>query len=209
MTEKMDSPERLWRTQFDKQISAEVIERVVNQTKLLVRKVEKRSRWRDDQLPVERFNAVLVKLLDGRLQWDPQRCDLERFLLMAIAGHISHELERAAKFRHVSRDDDKVNQDDLELDTSDAISIGRESMNEVAKDEWWTLAMAEFRKHASDDQGVLAMVDAYDHGATTRREVMAFTKMTARQYKATYARFQRVTMKIDESVREMIVDAIT
>ena len=53
------------------------------------------------------------------------------------------------------------------------------------------------------------MVDAYDHGATTRREVMAFTKMTARQYKATYARFQRVTMKIDESVREMIVDAIT
>lgn len=209
MNGKVDSPERLWRTQFDKQISADVIERVVNQTKLLVRKIEKRARWRDDQLPVERLNIALAKLLDGRLRWDPQRCDLERFLLMAIAGEISHELERAAKFRHVSLDDENVNQDDLELATSDAIASGRDCKREVAKEAWWTAAMAEFRKHAHGDQGVLAMLDAYDRGAMTRREVMAFASMTARQYKATYARFQRVASKIDETVREMIIEAIT
>jgi len=209
MTEKMDSPERLWRTQFDKQLSADVIERVVNQTRLLVRKVEKCARWRDDQMPSERLNTVLVKLLDGRLQWDPQRCDLERFLFMAIAGEISHELERTAKFRHVSLDDENLNQDDLELATSDAIADGRESKTEVAKEEWWTVAMAEFRKHANGDQGVLAIVDSYDHGAMTRREVMTFTKMTDKQYKAAYARFQRVAKKIDEDVRDLIIDAIT
>src|SRR5262245_15451332 len=137
MAETMDSPERLWRTQFDKQISAEVIERVVNRARLLVRKVEKRARWRDDKLPVERLNAALVKLLDGTLQWDPQRCDLERFLLMAISGEMSHDLERAAKFRHASLDDESVNQDDLELATSDAIASGRESKSEIAKEEWW------------------------------------------------------------------------
>ena len=204
----MDSPQQLWRTQFDKQISADMIERVVNQTKLLVRKVEKRSRWRDDQLPRERLNTVLVKMLDGRLKWDPERCDLERFLFMAIGGAISHELERAAKFKHVSLDDESVNQDDLELATSEAIAGDREAKAEVPREEWWSLALDEIRKHANGDKGVLAIADAYDHGATTRREVMAYTKMTDRQYKAAYARMVRVSQKIDDDVREQIIDAI-
>ena len=208
MTEKIDSPERLWRTQFDKQISAEMIERVVNQTKLLVRKVEKRTRWRDSQLPRERLNAVLVKLLGGRLKWDPARCDLERFLLMAIAGEISHELEREAKFKHASLDDGSLNHDDLELATSEAIAGDREAKAEVPKEEWWTLALSQIRNHASDDKGVIGIVDAYEQGATSRRDVLAFTKMTERQYKAAYARMVRVSQKIDEDVREQIVDAI-
>jgi len=204
----MDSPQQLWRTQFDKQISAEMIERVVNQTKLLVRKVEKRARWRDEQLPAERLNEVLLKLLDGRLKWDPERCDLERFLFMAIAGEISHDVERAVKRKHVSLDDESVNQDDLEHATSDAIASDRETKAEVPKDEWWTVALDEIRKHAAGDKGVLAIVDAYAHGATTRRDVLAYTKMTDRQYKAAYARMVRVSQKIDEDVREQILDAI-
>jgi hypothetical protein len=148
-----------------------------------------------------------LKLLDGRLKWDPERCDLERFLFTAIAGEISHDVERAVKRKHVSLDDESVNQDDLEHATSDAIASDRETKAEVPKDEWWTVALDEIRKHAAGDKGVLAIADAYAHGATTRRDVLAYTKMTDRRYKAAYARMVRVSQKIDEDVREQIIDA--
>ena len=207
-TGQITSPQQLWRTQFDRQLTNEMTERVLKQTIALVRKVESKTPWRDNQTPDDRMHTVIVKTLDGTLRWDPSRIDLERHFLGAIAGEISHELERAQKFQHVSLDADSQNVEELERETSDAISGDRESKQEVPKQVWWSIAMAEFRKHAPNDAGVLAIIDAYGHDKLTRRDVMAHAEMSSRQYHAAYQRLMRVAQKIDDGARDLIMQAI-
>jgi len=207
-TGRITSPQQLWRTQFDKQLTNEMMERVLKQTLALVRKVESKTPWRDSSAPDDRLNAVIVKALDGTLRWDPSRIDLERFFLGAIAGEISHDLERARKFQHVSLDAENQNVEDLERETSNAIEGTRESKQEVPKQAWWSLAMAEFQRVAGHDAGVLAIVEAYGHDKTTRRDVIAHTGMSSRQYHAAYQRLTRVAQKIDDDVRNLIMQAI-
>ncbi|MBA3404143.1 MAG: hypothetical protein H0U13_05545, partial [Gemmatimonadaceae bacterium] len=51
-----DSPEQLWRTQFDKQVTNEMMERVLKQTIALVRRVERKTPWRDQQSQDDRMH---------------------------------------------------------------------------------------------------------------------------------------------------------
>jgi hypothetical protein len=185
-----------------------VMERVLKQTIALVRKVERKTPWRDLQTPDDRLHTAIVKTLDGTLQWDPTRVDLERHFLGAIAGDISHELERAHRFQHVSLDDEKQNVEDLERDASEALGSERESKQEVPKQVWWSVVMAEFRKHARGDASVLAIVDAFGHDKLTRRDVMEHTGLSSRQYHAAYQRLMRVAQNIDDDVRDLIMQAI-
>lgn len=48
------------------------------------------------------MHTALAKTLAGTLRWDPLRVDLERHLLGAIAGDISHEIEHAQNFPQIS-----------------------------------------------------------------------------------------------------------
>jgi len=207
-TGRITSPQQLWRTQFDRQLTDEMSERVLKQTIALVRKVESKTPWRDVLTADDRLHAVIVKTLDGRLRWDPSRVDLERFFLGAIAGEISHELERTKKWQHVSLDVDNQNADDLERETSDSIEAARDSKQEVSKHAWWSITMAEFRRVAGNDTAVLAIVESYSRDKLTRRDVIAHTGMSSRQYHAAYQRLMRVAQKIDDGVRDLIMQAI-
>jgi hypothetical protein len=202
------SPQQLWRTQFNRQLTDEMMERVLKQTIALVAKVQRRTPWRDPQTPDDRLHTAIVKTLDGTLKWDPTRVDLERHFLGAIAGEISHELEHAQKFRRVSLDDERDDSEELERDASDALSGQRESKQEVPKHVWWSAVMDEFRKHSNGDAGVLAIVDAYGNDKLTRREIIEFTGMSSRKYHAAYQRLMRTAQKIDDGVRGLIMQAI-
>ena len=208
MAAMTDSPEQLWRTQFDKQVTNEMMERVLKQTIALVRRVERKTPWRDQQTEDDRLHTAIAKTLAGKLRWDPARVDLERHLIGAIAGDISHEIEHATNFPHTSLDEDRTDAEDLERETSIALAGSRETKSEVPKRVWWSAAMDEFRKHADGDAGVLAIIDAYDHEKFTRRAVMEHTGMNARQYHAAYQRLMRAAQKIDEDVRGLIIQAI-
>jgi hypothetical protein len=207
-TGRITSPQQLWRTQFDRQLTDEMMERVLKQSIALVRIMERKTPWRDTQTVDDRLHAVIVKMLDGTLRWDPARVDLERYLLYAIAGEISHELERSERFPHASLDDENRDVEELERAASEVLAGQRESKQEVPKAGWWTLAMAEFRKHAGGDAAVLAIVEAFGHGKLTRRDVITHTGMTPRQYHAAYQRLVRVAKKIDDDVRDLIMQAI-
>jgi hypothetical protein len=204
----MDTPERLWRTQFNKQLTNEMMERVLKQTISLVAKVQRRTRWKDLFTPDDRLHTAIVKTLDGSLRWDPDRVDLERFLLGSIAGDISHELRHAKNFPQVSLDDEDKNQEALECETSDALAEERTSKNEVPKEAWWSEVMAALRKVVGDDDKVLAILDAYEQRKFTRREVMAHTKLTSKQYHAAYQRLMRAAQQVDDDTRELIFQAI-
>jgi hypothetical protein len=205
----MNTPERLWRTQFNKQLTDEMMERVLKQTIALVRKVERKTPWKDLQTADDRLHTAIVKTLDKTLVWDPDRVDLERFFLGAIAGDISHEIEHAERFPQTSLDDEKQNQDVLEAETSDALAGERVAKNEVPKAAWWSEVMSALRAVIDpDDTGVLAILDAYEHGKYTRREVMAHTGLSSKQYHAAYQRLMRAAQKLDDDTRELIFQAI-
>jgi len=208
MAAMLNSPERLWRTQFNKQLTDEMMERVLKQTMILVRKVERRTPWRDPMTTDDRLHNAIMKTLDRTVTWDPQRVDLERFLLGVIASEISHDIEHAERFQHDSLDDADRNQDALEAATSEALEEERVVKVEIPKRAWWSKVMTELRKHASDDKYVLAILDAYDRGRLTRREVMAFTGLSSKQYHAAYQRLMRSAQKVNEDVRELIMQAI-
>jgi len=207
MTGTTTSPQQLWRTQFNKQLTDEMMERVLKQAIALIAKVQKRTPWRDLHGPDDRLHTVIVKTLEGTLRWDPSRCDLERHFLGGIAGEISHELERAVKFRSVPLDANR-DVEPLKRSTSDALRDQRESKDEVPKEVWWTAVMDEFRKHSSGDEAVLAILDAYAHDKLTRRDVIAHTRMSARKYHAAYQRLMRTAQKIDADVRDLVMQAI-
>jgi hypothetical protein len=208
MIAKMDSPERLWRTQFDRQLTDEVTERVLKQTIALIRRLERRTPWRDQLGPDDRLNSVILKMLDGRRKWDFERVDLERFLLWAIAGDLTHEIEHGKRFRHDSLDDDRLDQEELERETAESMADERVVKTEVPKEVWWSKFVDQMREHAKGDVAVLAMVDAYCAGKFERRDVMGHTRLTTKQYHAAYQRLLRVAQKIDADVLAMITQAI-
>jgi len=133
MAATTDSPEQLWRTQFDEQITNDMMERVLKQTIALVRRVERKTPWRDLQSEDDRLHTAIAKTLAGTLRWDPTRVDLERHLLGAIAGDISHEIEHATNFRHRSLDEERTNAEDFARETSNALAGSREAKVEIPK----------------------------------------------------------------------------
>ncbi|MEP6866042.1 MAG: hypothetical protein ABJE66_35815, partial [Deltaproteobacteria bacterium] len=76
---------------------------------------------------------TIAKTLAGTLRWDPVRVDLERHLIGAIAGDISHEIEHATNFPHTSLDEERTDAEDLERESSNALASARETKCEVPK----------------------------------------------------------------------------
>lgn len=203
-----DSPQQLWRTQFDKQLTDNLVERVLKQTSSLIRQVQRDTPWRDQLGPDDRLNNILMKLLDGKLNWDPDRVNLEGFLFWAISREITHEVRHAKDFPHVSIDDESRNQDRLDEEASEVLGAQRESKREEPVEPCWSLFVREMRKRAAGDVGILAIVDAYSKRATTRAEVMNLTGMSKSAYHAAYQRMVRVAKRLDPEILETIVQAI-
>lgn len=203
-----DSPQQLWRTQFDKQLTDALVERILKQTTSLIRQVQRDTPWRDQLGPDDRLNNILMKLLDGKLTWDPERVNLEGFLLWSISREITHEVRHAKTFPHISVDDESRNQERLDEEASEVLAAQRESKREEPVEPCWSLFVREMRLRAAGDVGVLAIVDAYAKRVTTRAEVMKLTGMSKTAYHAAYQRMVRVARKLEPEILETIAQAI-
>jgi hypothetical protein len=47
------------------------------------------------------------------------------------------------------------------------------------KERWWSEVVTRLRAIVVEDEGVLILLDAYEHGRVDRRDVMAFTGRSA------------------------------
>ncbi len=203
-----DSPQKLWSTQFDKQLTDNLVERVLKQTTSLIKQVERDTPWRDQLGPDDRLNNIVMKLLDGKITWDPDRVNLEGLLFWAMSREITHEIRHAKTFPHVSVDDESRNQDRLEEETSAALTGQRESKREEPMEPCWSLFIGQMRVGAAGDVGVLAIIDAYTKRVTTRTEVMKLTSMSKAAYHAAYQRMVRIAKKLDPDVIATLNQAI-
>ena len=199
----------LRRTDFDKQLTQSVMERVVKQTMQLVAEVERKTPWRDQLGPDDRLHTAILKTLEGTRRWDPERVDLGGHLFGIVASDISHELEHDEQFVDASLEDDEHQDlEALQHETEEALARSAPTSDERPAPNVWSLAMDALREVARGEPDVLAIIDAYDQGAFTKREVMRVSKLRARAYARAHARLAELAQTVDDETRETILQAI-
>ncbi len=213
MEAKKDSPQPstniLRRTEFDKQLTQSVMERVLKQTIQLITEVERKTPWRDQVGPDDRLNTASLKTLEGSRRWDPDRVDLGGHLFGTISSDVECELRRSKKVAHLSLEDDEHQDlEALQYETEDALARSAPTSDETPMVPVWTLAMNALREAARGDRDVLRILDAYDQGAFTKRAVMRVARMRASTYDAAFARLVELAATIDDEIREIIFQAI-
>lgn len=213
MEAKTDSPQPstsiLRRTEFDKQLTQSVMERVLKQTIQLIAEVERKTPWRDQEGPDDRLHTAILKTLDGSRQWDPSRVDLGGQLFGIVRSDIEGELRHQVNAAHLSLEDDEHQDlEALQHETEDALARAAPESDEMPMAPVWTLAMKTLREAAHGDRDVLRILDAYDQCAFTKRAVMRVARMRASKYDAAFARLVELAATIDEKTRETIFQAI-
>jgi hypothetical protein len=200
-----NTTQELWRTEFDKQYTKELLRDLIRQVPALVRRYERKSPRRSTDTPEDRLHTAIMKLQEGARTWDPTRVDLGSFLLGVIASDLSGEMRRSKRFPQVSLNDRKLKLADHEA--SDLIRATRTTSHESTEGAW-SIALAHLRELAASDKCVLALLDAYDQGAFEKRDVMRLLKWPPTTYTRVYQRLLRLADRLDEELRDVIVDAL-
>jgi hypothetical protein len=203
----------LRRTDFDTQLTQQVMERVLKQTIALVADLERKTPWRDQLGPDDRLHTAIVKTLDGTRKWDPDRVNLGGHLFGVVSSDITSELKHSERYRHLSwEDDEHQDLDALREEAEVTLARDAEPANNVGPPvelrPAWALALYALKQAANDEREVLAIIEAYRFGAFTKREVMGLAKLKSRAYDRAYARLIDLADTIDEGQRDFILRAI-
>jgi hypothetical protein len=68
-----DTSQPLWRTEFDKQHTKDMLRALVKQTTALVKRYERCTPRKSTDTAEDRIHTALLKLHDGSRTWDPTR----------------------------------------------------------------------------------------------------------------------------------------
>lgn len=197
----------LRRTDFDKQLTQEVMERVVKQTIALIADIEKKTPWRDQLGPEDRLHTAIVKTLEGTRKWEPERVDLGGHLFGAVRSDITAELEHRNNFRHLSWESGSK-RDRAALREEAELTLARDTETVHHARPAWELAMSALRNVANDEPDVVALLGAYLDGAFTKREVMKHSRLKSRAYDRAFARLIELADTINDDQRDFILQAI-
>ncbi len=196
-----NTTQQLCRTAFDKQATDTMFTALTKRVTALIKYTENNKPWRDQRGAQDRINTAILKTLDEQLTWDLETAEptsLEDHLFNAVSGDISNELKRAQRFRHVSISDDEM-LDRLEPEMHAVIDDASASPSErpglLLVD-----TVAKLRSIARRDRGVLTILDGYDQGAFTRREIMRVTGISRSAYDAAYKRLVRMAAPLAADV---------
>jgi hypothetical protein len=167
--------------------------------------IAKHKDTHDPHLARELIDDAIGDTFLGVVTWAPNEISLAVHLKRVIRSRTSHELERLAKFPQV-----RISQTpslDFEREVSEAMeaqSAGSATDLEASIDA----TIGALRTLASDDAGVLTLLDAYGEGAIECHEVMRVTGMTASAYDNARRRLIRLVPKLPDDVREMVALAL-
>jgi hypothetical protein len=202
MTSTLNTPQQLWRTEFNKQATGKTMETVHKYAAAITRRVEMHVRKRDPLSIDERVQAAILGTLEGRLTWDPARIDLARHLMSAIKTAITNDLRHAKRFPEVSIDDDAVNQDDIDAQVTDVLAAQREPKQDGATATQLSESLAQLRVLAAQDKAVLLIIEAYGNGYLEKADVMNVTGISARTYHNARQRLVRLAKKLPIDIRD-------
>lgn len=216
-----DTTQQLWRTEFDKQYTKDLLRVLHKQTTALVRRYQRDTPLRGSDLRTQdRIHTAVMKLHDGSRVWDPERVDLGNFLLGVIASDLTSELRRAKRFPTVWLDEPTTTPEDDytgepitdtragSFANTEPGPVGFARADHESLDGAWSIAMPHLREGAAKDRDVLALLTAYEEGVYHRRDVMRLLGWDGNKYQRVYRRLLHIAKNTDEDVRDLIAQAL-
>jgi len=210
--------QQLWRTEFDKQYTRDMLRALVKRATALARRYERYTTRKSTDTAEDRIHAAIAKLFTGDRIWDPSRVDLCGFLLGVVASDLTSELRRCALAPIVSvSDQGGLREDDYTGEPyEDSCANARASVEDgwpvplapESPHEAWALAMSQLHALAEGDDFVLALLSCWEHGVIHKRDVVDRLAWPASRYKRTYQRVIALADCLDNSVREAICHAL-
>ena len=185
-------PSDSWLDAFNTQLTPKLIDSLRNFARMRVLAVAYAGRKVDDYYPRELVQDAIGDTYAGVLRWDPARASLEFHLVRAIQNRAFDDRKRAADNPHDSLGDDTAAARLAEREASSAIDDAQLAVKRVYAQQ----TVAQIREAAARDKPVLRIVDAYNAGATTKEEVLAFTKMKPRTYHNAHVRMTRIVRNL-------------
>ena len=189
--------------EFERQAKREGLEGVYRYAGARVPMVERAGGRSDAAYSEELVQDALGDTVMGVVRWDPEKRTLAQHLMRTIRGRTKNEALRLRHFQHralIDRDDEEAS--DVEPVAEEAAFIVEDPrpatpfQRAIAAE-----VIAELRKRAADDSGVLKMIAAFEEGASSREEVMRMTGMSAATYRNVRRRLATLVAKLPTTLR--------
>lgn len=217
-----DTSQQLWRTEFEKQYTPERIRALNKHTRALINEYRSYG-LRSTDTAEDRIYGALVKLFDGSRVWQPANVDLHGFLIGVVASDLSAELRRHHAAPMVAfdrpyrpREDDYTGEvmDNASMSGASACMESGWAVPVVCEstDEAWEFGLARLRELAGKKKkyaDVLVLLDAFEDGVLTKRDVMNRLDWTPYRYRVAYERLIELAKGADPDVRDAIRAALT
>lgn len=151
----------------------------------------------DDYYVRELVANAISDTAAGILYWDPAVRSLEAHVLDAISQRANHDCSRALRYRHEAVDffdpeTPRALVEEVEAKLADAVP-GLRYVAERGPTERVT-QIRELAGH--EDAHVLLVLDAFEAGATTKSDVLHFTGLSDKEYRAAWKRLTRLAAKL-------------
>ena len=192
-----------WRALYKTQCTPEMFDDVVSYTAHRASWVEHQSGRRTPGVIADLVQDAVGDTWAGIVTWDPSRCSLAFHVKTVIRSRLSHEIERAEAYHHITTVE--LSEEALHdaIETQQAPTISTELVNYA--DEFTARLVAA----AGDDQEVLTLVELFRNGTTERRDVCRLGKMTATAYHNARRRLLRMVAHLPESLRRAAIDSLS
>ncbi len=187
-------PDDAFVAELEKQLTPKLIDSLRNYARSRAFMVACAGRKVDDYYARELVQDAIGDTWTGLLRWDPERWTLEYHLIRAIQGRTSKHCDHAVKNPHDSLGENTEQSQLAEADASELVADSQHAVQRVYSHE----TIEQIRVEAAGDKPVLRVLDAYDAGALTKDDVLAFTKMKARTYHNAHIRLKRIVRKLTD-----------
>lgn len=188
------SPDAPWVNTFEKQLTAKLIDGLRNYARPRAYAVAMAGRKVDDYYARELVQDAIGDTWSGVLRWDPQRCTLEHHLIRAIQSRSDKHRKHAKENPHDAIGDFTGASHAAEVSASNMCGDPEEAAQRLYSRE----TMALVRSLTADDKQVTRVLDAYEAGATTKEDVIAFAKMRDRTYHNAHIRLKRIVRALTD-----------
>ena len=188
-----------WRSEFERQMSGEVHERLYRAARARLRMYAGRTKHVNDADVDDVVMAALADTFDGTLSWNPEK-PLERHLLDAIAFRVRDQARY--KNRHVEEAFEEESEAIAPCMLGDAGEVL--DLRMIAD-----LIVPEIQERASDDPEVLLLLELFGDGLSERIDVMGDARMQPAQYDNAVRRLRRLTRQLPKQTREAVMAALT
>jgi hypothetical protein len=185
-----------WMAGFESQTGDKAIGALVRFARGRLRGVAKLGGVVDALTPREMILDILGDVFEGTLTWSPEREPLRSVVERTIHSRTYYLRKHAVQYKRTSIDG--ATRETL----AEIERIGEPDVLTVEERDLVRRVLKELRDRAAGDADVVRLIDAYEHGARDKADVMEIARMSGRVYDRSRKRLNRFIGQLSPELRE-------